>query len=154
MNEQIGNSFILGFVITFIIIFMLLFTASLSYTKAFKVKNKIVEIVEKYDDVLGVSITNGNVLINTVETQINEELSAIGYRIGTTPNNCPERNGASAITKTTTANYEYCIYRYNTNKGDYFGVTTYMYYKVPLIGAEMKFPVYGETKISGILGRG
>ena len=89
---------------------------------------------------------------STVENEIGSALSDIGYRISTTPNNCPERNGVQALTKNTTSNYEYCIYRYSTNKGDYYGVTAYIYYEVPIIGTSLRFPVYGETKISGILG--
>lgn len=152
MKEAIGTSFVLGLVITFLIIFMLLFATSLSYTKAFKVKNRIVEIIEKYDDILKVEIHNNNRLNNEVETEINNALSEIGYRISTTPNDCPERNGAQALVKNTTANYEYCIYHYNNKRGDYYGVTAYIYYEVPIIGANLRFPVYGETKISGILG--
>lgn len=151
MKEAIGTSFVLGLVITFLIIFMLLFATSLSYTKAFKVKNKIIEIVEKYDDILKQSVGN-NRLNGTVENEINKSLSEIGYRISPIPNNCPERNGAQALMKNTTANYEYCIYRYNTSKGYYYGVTAYIYYEIPIIGSSLRFPVYGETKISGILG--
>lgn len=152
MKEAIGTSFVLGLVITFLIIFMLLFATSLSYTKAFKVKNKIVELIEKYDDILKVSVDTNNRLDNDLENEISNSLSEIGYRISVTPNNCPERNGKQALTKNTTANYEYCIYRYDTRKGTYYGVTTYIYYEVPIIGSSLRFPVYGETKISGILG--
>lgn len=151
MKEAIGTSFVLGLVIAFLIIFMLLFATSLSYTKAFKVKNRIIEIIEKNDDILKVNVGNDR-LNNNVENEINNALSEIGYRISTTPNNCPERNGKYALTKNVTANYEYCIYRYDTSKGNYYGVTTYIYYEIPIIGTSLRFPVYGETKISGVLG--
>ena len=85
-----------------------------------------------------------------VEKEINDALSQIGYRISVTPNICPERNGAQPINKNT--NYEYCIYKYETSKGNYYGVTSYIYYEIPVIGTRLRFPVYGETKISGILG--
>lgn len=152
MKEAIGTSFVLGLVITFLTVFMLLFATSLSYTKAFKVKNRIVEIIEKYDDILKINADTNNRLNNNVETEINNALSEIGYRISPIPNNCPERNGAQALMKNTTANYEYCIYRYDTTKGTYYGVTAYIYYEIPIIGSSLRFPVYGETKISGILG--
>lgn len=151
MKEAIGNTFILGLVITFIVIFGLLFATSISYTKAFKVKNKIVEILEKYDDILDISSANNTRLNSNVEAEINKELSEIGYRISTKSNNCSIRNGQDALTKTITANYEYCVYKYTTSKGVYYGVTTYMYYEIPIINASLRFPVYGETKINGIL---
>ena len=87
-----------------------------------------------------------------IEQEINEVLNESGYRISITPNNCPIRNGKDAVQKNLTANYEYCIYEYSNFKGVYYGVTAYIYYQIPLIGTELKFPVYGETKINGILG--
>ena len=152
MHEAIGNAFITGLVITFIIIFMIFFATSTSYTKAFKVKNKIVEILEKYDDILHQSPTVSGRLTANVEDEINTILSDMGYRISPTPNNCPIRNDKKAILKATTSTYEYCIYEYTTAKGKYYGVTAYMYYQIPVIGTELRFPVYGETKINGILG--
>lgn len=150
MHSAMGNAFITGIVITFITIFMLFFATSTSYTKAFKVKNKIVEILEKYDDILDVSPTNSNgSLSQDVENEINTVLGSIGYRIGS--NTCPQRNGVNAVAKSTTTTYEYCIYKYSTSRGTYYGVTAYMYYQIPLIGTELRFPVYGETKISNIL---
>lgn len=151
MKEAIGNAFVFALVITFVGIFAVLFATSSSYTKAFKVKNKIVEILEKYDDILGVDTVDTTGLNNAVEEEINTVLSEMGYRISTIPNNCPVRNGKDAVNKKLTANYEYCIYEYPTQKGSYYGVTAYIYYQIPVIGIELRFPVYGETKINGIL---
>lgn len=151
MKEAIGNAFVFALVITFVGIFIFLFATSSSYTKAFKVKNKIVEILEKYDDILGVKISDSTGLNSTVESEISDILSDIGYRISSKPNNCPSRNGKDAINKKLTSNYEYCIYEYSTTKGTYYGVTAYIYYQLPVIGTELRFPVYGETKINGIL---
>jgi len=131
---------------------LLLFATSLGYTKAFKVKNRIVEIVEKYDDIFNIDAYNGTRLNNTVENEINDALSQIGYRISAKPNNCPDRDGVQALIKNTTANYEYCIYKFSNSKGNYYGIVAYMYYEIPIIGANLRFPVYGETKVSGILG--
>lgn len=151
MKEAIGNALIFGIVITFIGIFILLFATSSSYTKAFKVKNKIVEILEKYDDILGINVVDATGLSNVVEEEINSVLSESGYRISIYPNACPSRNGVDPINKGITSNYEYCVYQYSTVKGTYYGVTAYIYYQIPVIGIELRFPVYGETKINGIL---
>ena len=48
MREAIGTSYVVNFIITFFILFILVFLATLSYTNAFKVKNKIVVIIEEY----------------------------------------------------------------------------------------------------------
>lgn len=152
MKEAIGNAFIMGVVITFVIIFMLVFASSLNYTKAFKAKNKIVEILEKYDDVLRVNSTSGGMLTSNVESEINDSLSNMGYKITNTGNDCPVKDGINPVMKQQTANYAYCIYTHSTRKGTYYSVITYVYFDVPLLNISMKFPVYGETKINGILG--
>ena len=153
MNEAIGNSFVLGVVLFFVAVFGVFFATSTAYTKAFKVKNKIVELIEKYDDILGVDAATGTKLDGNLEQEINTILGEIGYRVSTGVNyNCPVRNGQDALYKGT--NYAYCIYKYQTVKGYYYGVATYMYFQIPVIGVELKFPVYGETKISRILGIG
>ena len=41
---------------------------------------------------------------------------------------------------------------YTVNKGTYYGVKTYMYLDLPIIGDKLKIGVYGETKTLGILG--
>ena len=43
MREAIGNSFLFYFVIIFFALFIFFFIGTLAYTKAFKVKNKIVD---------------------------------------------------------------------------------------------------------------
>jgi len=160
MKEAIGSSFVMGMVITFITVFMLFFAASISYTKAFKVKNRIIEILEKYDDVLKDDAINCSsdqdcYLSSDVEDEISETLGEMGYRISTTKTDCTVSDrfeNSFAIKKSSTSNYEYCIYGNNTSKGTYYGVRTYIYFDVPIVNVKLKFPVYGETKISGIIG--
>ena len=53
MRESIANVFVINFIIVFTIIFIGLFATSSSYTKASKVKNMVLDIVEKYADELG-----------------------------------------------------------------------------------------------------
>lgn len=145
MKEAISNSFLTTFILTIIIILILLVTGSLSYTKAFKVKNRIVNIVENaqtWDS-------------NTVE-QVDAALREIGYRVNVNnKQNCPARKGAidnnDAVTDSAInsfgSNYRYCIYKYFTPKGYYYGVTAYMYFDIPLISSLLELPVSGETKI-------
>ena len=47
MKEAIGNAALFNIVIIFVAILIAFFVGSLSYTKAYKVKNKIVEEIEK-----------------------------------------------------------------------------------------------------------
>ena len=47
MKEAIANAGVFNLVIIFVIILLAFFIGSLSYSKAFKVKNKIIEEIEK-----------------------------------------------------------------------------------------------------------
>ena len=47
MKEAISNAMIFNLIIVFVVILIMLFIGSLSYSKAFKVKNRIVEEIEK-----------------------------------------------------------------------------------------------------------
>ena len=143
MREAIGNSFILNFIITFIIIFILIFVGTLTYTKAFKVKNKIIDIIEYNDG----EIANGNAIKGNIQGEIESKLSSIGYRYDKSSECTTDgRFGDTPVTKGESS-YRYCIYQHKTNRGYYYGVVAYAYLEIPIIGAKLSFPVYGETKI-------
>lgn len=142
MKESIGNAFILGLAITFITLLIMFFATSLSYTKAFKVKNRIVSIVEKYGE-----------YNNAAKEEIEANLSEIGYRVNRGESCTARFPNATVLTNPANSNYRYCIQEYDAGeKGKYYGVTAYMYFEIPLIGKSLEFPVYGETKTMGLLG--
>jgi hypothetical protein len=146
MKESVGNAFIMTLVIIFITLIILFFTASFAYTKAFRVKSRIVNIIEKY---------NGYTVDAKLETE--NILSEIGYRVRHNEDGSCNTNGrftnATALTVAGTTNYHYCVYKFDAgDKGSYYGVVTYMYFEIPLLGKTLSFPVYGETKTMGLLG--
>lgn len=47
MRESIGGAWILGIVMTFIVLFASFLAISINYSKAFKVKNNVVDLIEK-----------------------------------------------------------------------------------------------------------
>lgn len=145
MKESIANAYIFNIVIVFVVIFIFFFAGSLTYSKAFKVKNRIIDIIEKYEKYDK----------DVVVPEISDTLTNMGYRIdksGKTPDQyCPSRNGQNAISFGNNYGHKYCVYKYQTSKGIYYGVAAYMYFDIPIIGQSLEFPVYGETKVMGIL---
>ena len=73
MREAIGSSLLFNLIIVIVIVMIAFLVGSLSYSKAFKVKNRIINIIEKYE---GYNQTDSK-LIN----EINSELKNMGYRI-------------------------------------------------------------------------
>ena len=49
MREAIGGTWLFGLVITFIVFFASFLAVSINYSKAFNVKNEVVNIVSKYE---------------------------------------------------------------------------------------------------------
>lgn len=145
MKEAIGNSFVFNFVILFFVIFIFFFVGSLTYTKAFKVKNKIIDTIEIYEG----NISSGNIMNSSFQSDVDKKLSEIGYRISneTTCKTDGRFGNGQQLTKGGSSNYRYCVYRFETSRGNYYGVVAYMYFEVPIIGTKLELPIYGETKI-------
>lgn len=152
MKEAIANAGVFNLVIIFVIVLLALFIGSISYSKAFKVKNKIVEEIEKDQG-----------YTSETESRVEEWLKGIGYRanVGANKNsdvcdsvvNGNGGNGGQLVNAT--GDYQYCVYEFNTcgqgsNKakcGKYYRITTYMYFDIPILSGLLKLPVNGETMI-------
>ncbi len=147
MREAIGNTFIVNLLLVFLGVMSALLIGSISYSKAFKVKNRIIYTIEKYGG-WNVTTSSGE---NLVQSEVEASLKDIGYSLAVATNDCKPKNGGTIVYGTPgTANskttYHYCVYEYNNAKGHYFGVTAFMHFDLPLIGNYIEFPVYGETK--------
>lgn len=143
MRESIGGTWLMSIVIVFIVLFTSFLALSVNYSKAFKVKNGIINILEK-----------GQGLNNKTSQEISDYLSTAGYAVygscDTNEKGCMKSNSAGASSK-----YKYCIYANQGNGTDLFGgekVKTYYKVKVffridlPIVGNILTFPISGETK--------
>lgn len=141
MKEAIGTSFVFNLMMIFIGVLIAMFVGSLAYTKGFKVRNKIIDIIEKYEKY--------DINDSTQIDEINDSLSSIGYQVrGDNTSKCKARGNANQVTKTIQNNdYEYCVYEYNTSRGKYYGVTVFIHVDIPLIGGLIDIPLYGESRL-------
>ncbi len=144
MKESIGNSAVFTIIIIFVGIISTILIGSLSYTKAYKIRTRMINIIEKYK-----GYDNDNAKL---KQEIDEYLKSAGYSVIKPTTNkknvCPkypDNNGVKAIN--TIDNYEYCIYRLNTVKGPYYHVTVFISFDIPVISSYLKFPISGETRI-------
>lgn len=137
MKAATGNAMLMNIIIVFLVAVMALLVTSISYTKAFRVKNRIVDIIEYH---------NGDFSTGNIQTDINESLSSIGYRYNN-GKQCPLLDEGNTSVSYAGADYLYCIYTYNSNRGKYYKVIAYMYFDFPVIGNYINIPVYGETKV-------
>jgi len=135
MRESIGGGWLLGIVALFIALFSGYLAVSLNYSKAFKVKNKIVEVLEDY----------GGFNENSEEI-INNYLKEIYYStVQVTENSCPEKqefhDGGYCTREIIVSDHR------NGKNRVYYKVTTFIKIELPLVNFNINLPLKGETKV-------
>lgn len=158
MKDAIGGSMLLNLVVIFTSIIILFFVGILAYSKAYKVKNKIIEIIEGHDGKI-MSDRNPNLIDDTVLDEINTELEYVGYMISNAPSDekCSKDSSRGNCKNLNTDNFNYCICYYGknsvgnaaVNEGASYEVITYVRFEFPVIGDLLMFPVRGETRVLG-----
>lgn len=139
MKESIGNAMIFYIVITVVAVASGLVFFSLGYSKTYKIKNKLISIIEFY---------NGyNDHDDTMKEEINTYLRTAGYSTENAGSICPALDGAEAINTVDT--YFYCVYEHDTVKGKYYTVKVYMTYYIPVISdvINVRYSLRGDTEV-------
>lgn len=171
MRESIGTSFTLNFIVLFIFLVFAFLAGTLSYYKAYRVNNYIVNAIEKYEGYNQYSKAeikkgltsigyDGHVVIDCSPTRANSSSSYLananlnvyigdGVRIDGV---YPDGGGADK-------GLGYCIYLYDNDAGVLtgdghlattdvyyrYGVLTYMQMKFPVIESTIKIPIFSST---------
>lgn len=129
---------------TIVIVFIVLFTSflalSVNYSRAFKVKNGIINILEK-----------GQGFNDTTSKEIDTYLSASGYAVF---GSC-DSDEKGCLRSNTGSKYKYCVLANggstkealsNTKYKSYYRVKVFFRIDLPIIGNILTFPITGETK--------
>lgn len=163
MKGAIGNAWILNIVITFILIFFVLLMGSISYSKAYRIKNYLIDSLTQYTE------KNGPLPDGSEENRkewnkiVNPGLANFGYNLSASNHTCPQTNkefpndkSYKLVRDTSIGSYEYCIYikEYNLtyaekqyiNKKYNYMVLSYMRMDLPVIQRILKLRLTGETK--------
>ena len=138
MKAPTGNALLMNIIIVFLVVVLGLLVTSITYTKAFRVKNRIVEVIENYEG----DFDNHE---DQIRSDITTSLSNVGYRLKGTSTCKTLKDGTTPYKEGN--DYYYCVYKYNTGRGFYYKVVTYMYLDLPVINEVLNIPVYGETKV-------
>lgn len=162
MRESIGGSWIFGIVALFVVLFSSFIAYSVAYTKAFKVKNEIINIIEKSEGFTLYDLNAGNPGAtgsgvrelrdkNDCESRFDNHVcpaEALSYllidNVGYNKQNVNKPEYGNC--------YEggYCILKVctDTKVGAkiYYKVTTFIKIKIPVVNLALELPVKGETK--------
>lgn len=148
MREAMGSTWLIGIIITFIAIFSGFLAYSIGYTKAFKVKNEIINIIENSE---GYSVA-GKILSIMSDSELDKDehtdakiykyIKSIGY------NYSRFENGSNPCEKSSQLKEGgYCLTKYCDGNGSVrYKVTTYISLSIPVINLGFNIPITGETK--------
>lgn len=153
MRESVGNTWLFSLVVTFIFLFACFLCLAISYSKAFRVKNEIVSITEKYE---GVNINSRQV--------INSYLLSNGYKtMGVCPKSTDSEKwyGEDDLNNTAgtgkdeeyetdgTSKYYYCyqiVENTKTKANDiYYNYIVFYKFTLPVLGDITTFRITGKT---------
>ena len=157
MRESIGSAFLVNLILVFMGVISALLIGSISYSKAYKAKDRIVYIIEKYDG-----------YTDAAKKEITTSMGNLGYTIdGGSGSKCEsiyKRKNGSKFDRDKlvhgandgVSKYDYCVYKHDCTSSDvesgsciatYYSVTTFMHFDIPLLGGILKFAVSGETSL-------
>ncbi len=154
MREAIGGTWLTQIIIIFMLIFVAFLALTLNYTKAFKMKNDIITIIEEREGITN----NKNGKLNGSISLINNYLEKNGY---TLLRACPEGSyGVSDLHSEAmnyidkgqnTKRYYYCITKFRAPSTNYKGKVYYqvaisLKFNLPILGDLFTFEVTGNTE--------
>lgn len=136
MRESIGGAWLLGIVMTFIVLFASFLAISINYSKAFKVKNNVVDLIEKNEGMTKKAVDD---IYAYLETQ--------GYIL---KGKCsPGYTGFDRDGKADSSEALYCVKKTTITHTDleksYYSVEVFFRLDLPVVGKLFTFRVTGET---------
>ena len=145
MRQAVGTTWTFQLVIVFILLFASYIALTINYSKAFKVKNEVISIAEKYQG-----------FTNKGRIAINSYLVGSGYqssgecRQGMIGATSMEGSGKYEYVDNTNQKYYYCLEKitgYNNTYAyrSYYRVRLFFKFDLPVIGSINTFNVDGKT---------
>lgn len=141
MREAFGGAFTIKLMLIFLAIYIAFIAIALNYAKAFRVKNKIIDIIEQNEGIDSyIDTKEGSVIgdINSYLNTVSYYVNLANIKNNNTENiNCYDRG--------------YCIEETTAPVTDgitskYYKVTTYININFPFFKLNFNIPITGETR--------
>ena len=136
MKEGFGGTFMIYVLLVFLAVYITFLAVAFNYARAFRVKNKVIDIIEQNE---GMDFTDTSGTLGQIESYLNE----VSYSVtGIDKNVCPETeyeyiNGERG----------YCIHEVDSaTNGKYYKVKTFIKLEIPFLDLGFTIPVKGETR--------
>lgn len=138
MRDAFGGAFSIKLMLVFLVLYVSFICVALNYSRAFRVKNRIINIIEQNE---GYNLDNTG---DAVATQIDNYLATTGYFINEETKRYLSNNNASSCNDLYGRGY--CVYQISSSPL-YYGVETYMVFTLPIINVRFPVAVRGETRV-------
>lgn len=158
MRESIGGGWLMSIVVLFIVLFSGYLAISVNYSKAFKVKNYILSVIEQREGYTTSNLTsselatmgnlNSNINVKqSAQTEIYKYLKDVGYFSDVIDSNYCEDNDLGEYIEGGFCLKRICTKNGNYGTGNYYKATTFLRIEFPVIDFVFKVPISGETKV-------
>lgn len=142
MRDAVGGSFMIKLIIVFLVLYTIFVAVALNYAKAFRVKNKVLDIIEQNE-----GIKDYDNASDTAITQISAYMNSVSYKINkdTADKKCKEAYGNDVFV----GKEGYCIIEVRGNNdinADYYKVATFVTIDFPFLNLSFTIPIQGETR--------
>lgn len=142
MRDAFGGTFMIYVLLIFITVYVTFVAVAFNYARAFKVKNKVIDIIEQNEGIADYNNTTGT--IGDIEYYLNE----VSYRIGGIDSNTNACSNYDYINK----ERGYCISSItatsdiNGGTASYYKIVTFVRLELPFFDVGFTIPVRGETR--------
>ena len=152
MRDAFGGAFSIKLMLIFLMLYISFICVALNYARAFRVKNRIINIIEQNEG-YGYDASNDA----KINTEINTYLANTGYHVKYSDLNAGTSSCSSDFIGFS-GGRGYCIVEKYSGSDKYYLVETYMLFRIPIIdtftGLNFPIRVAGETRIVDELSRG
>ena len=145
MRQSIGGTWLLQLMILFILLFVGFIILTLNYSRTVRVKNEMIDMFEKYEGLNSQSIelVNNYLTYNSYSVLGNcvsdgEQSTGIYGALDLSRNELEEARPGQR--------YYYCVKKYDgANTSNYYQITIFYKFNLPIIGDNSRFPIKGST---------
>lgn len=145
MRDAIGGTFSLQIILFFLVVINAYLAFSVNYTKAFRIKNNIIAIIEQQE---GYTVSNGIDDNESARSRIFTLMGDANYTIDRSSLKC---NVGYTQIYDSVQNTGFCLQLHTNNDGSgYYSVITYVNIDIPIVNRILPlsgiFAIKGETK--------
>lgn len=151
MKEAVGGISLFNIVIVFVLLFAGYISLSINYSKAFNVKNEIINIIKNQGGVCTSSSPSGNDNCYNFAEQITDYFKEANYR---STGVCDDSEGWVGYNREGLIDYNnsaFCVKAIKANSNSelpnalYYQVKVFYQLDLPVINRFFEFSIYGET---------